>query len=111
MERKAWVTFSVCKQWTKEKLRNHAASLDAAEQFKGVVGDKHRILFGSLDLLAEDGGEAPWRDGVVYTETCETMAAAMLESSGDTDTAVVFDGGSVKARRKLEGLFENVETA
>ena len=43
------VTFSVCKHWTKVKLRDHVASLAAAKEFKGVIGEKHRILFGSCD--------------------------------------------------------------
>ena len=46
-ERKTLVTFSVCKQWTKEKLRQHTASLAAAKEFKGVIGERHRIHFGS----------------------------------------------------------------
>ena len=49
-ERKTLVTFSVCKQWTKEKVRGHLASLAAAKEFKGVIGEQHRILFGSCDL-------------------------------------------------------------
>ena len=48
--RKTLVTFSVCKHWTKVKLRDHVASLAAAKEFKGVIGEKHRILFGSCDL-------------------------------------------------------------
>ena len=77
-ERKTLVTFSVIKQWTKEKLKAHLASLAAAKEFKGVVGVQHRILFGSCDLLAEDGGATPWKDGVVYTDTMETMVTAIL---------------------------------
>ena len=56
--------------------------------------------------MAEDGGEAPWKDGVVHTEIMDSMVAAILECSGPTDTAVVFDGGSAKVRRKLEEQFE-----
>ena len=107
VERKTLVTFSVCKQWTKDKLRTHLASLVAAKEFKGVIGSKHRILFGSCDLLAEDGGETPWKDGVAYSDTIDTMVTAILESSGATDTAVVFDGGSGKVRRRLEVRFED----
>ena len=43
---------------------------------------------------------------MVHTETMDIMAAAILESTGTTDTAVVFDGGSIKVRRKVEDQFE-----
>jgi hypothetical protein len=105
-ERKAWVTFSVCKQWTKASLRQHLASLAAAKEFKGVIGEEHRILWGSCDLLAEDGGDNPWKDGVIHTDSMEIMAAAILDTNAATDTAVVFDGGSIKVRRKIEDQFD-----
>ena len=105
-QRKTLVTFTVCRQWTTQKLSQLLASLAAAKEFKGVIGEHHRILFGSCDLLAEDGGKAPWKDGVVHTEHMDTMAAAILDPNEATDTAVVFDGGSIKVRRKLEDLYE-----
>ena len=70
--RKATVTFSVCKQWTKASLKQHLASLVAAKEFKGVVGESHRVLWASCDLMAEDGGDTPWKDGVVYTDAMDT---------------------------------------
>ena len=44
---------------------------------------------------------------MVYTDAMDIMVAAILESNGATDAAVVFDGGSTKARRKLEEHFES----
>ena len=52
--RETLVTVPGCKHWTKVndlvKLRDHVASFAAAKEFKGVIGEKHRILFGSCDL-------------------------------------------------------------
>ena len=60
-------------------------------------------------MLGEDGGDAPWMDGVVFSDSMEIIVKSILESTGPTDTAVVFDGGSPKARRKIEELFEAAE--
>ena len=76
------------------------------KEFKGAVGERHLIRFGSADLLAEDSGKFPWKDGVVHTDTLNIMTAAILESTGTTDTAVVFDGGSTKVRREVERQFD-----
>ena len=105
-ERKTFVTFSALKQWTKERIKVHVASLAAVKEFKGVTGEKHRILFGSCDLFGEDGGTAPWKDGVVFSEAMGVLTSGILDSTGATDTAVVFDGGSVRVRRKLEEMFD-----
>ena len=106
VERKTLVTFAVNRQWTKEKLKSQLASLTAAKEFKGVVGEKHRILFGSFDLLAEDGGELPWKDGLVHTDAMKIMVDAILESDGPTDTATMIFWGS--AALNAEALLNRI---
>ena len=93
----------------KDKITEHVASLATARDFKGEIGEHHRVFFGSVDLLAEDAGDAPWKDGVKWTESMDTMVQAILVPNGSADVAVVFDGGSLEARRKIEEAFEKAE--
>ena len=104
--RKSLVTFCVEHVWNFRVLKTLVSTLVEVQKFKGEVGESHCIHFGSCALLGEDGGEAPWKEGVVLTPSMEAMTQAILATDKAADTAVVFDGGSIKARRKLEELYE-----
>ena len=108
-ERKAYCTFSVCKQWTTQNLAKHVASLVAANDFKGIVGERHRLHFGSCDLIGNDVTTEPWKNGVMFCDEMTSMATAMLQWQGACDIAVAFDGGSTSVRRKMEEAFDEAK--
>ena len=85
--RMKYVTFTICKTWSVNAIKNHIAGLKSASKFKPAVGEAHRVFSASADLLGEETNAEPWNSRPEWSALMWVTMEATTSASGIADIA------------------------
>ena len=101
-ERKKYISFSIPRDFTKDKLSDAFRAASKVYNFSGSLNMSHRLVMGSADLLHEFS-EEPWANASKPAdEVFQGVADFLAGLTGSTDFAFAFDGRMRECRRILD---------